>query len=39
MDIFMSAAWNFEKLGTDGPFTRYQVNGGGASKLIVELQL
>jgi 2,6-dichloro-p-hydroquinone 1,2-dioxygenase len=34
MDMFMGAAWNFEKLGTDGPFTRYQVNGGGAGKLI-----
>jgi 2,6-dichloro-p-hydroquinone 1,2-dioxygenase len=34
MDIFMGTAWNFERIGTDGRFTRYEVNGGGAGRII-----
>jgi 2,6-dichloro-p-hydroquinone 1,2-dioxygenase len=34
MDAFMAEAWNFERLGTDSTFTRYQVSGGGAGKYI-----
>lgn len=34
MEQFMTMAWNFEKITVDGKRTRYQVNGGGAGKII-----
>jgi len=34
MHFFMSEGWNHEKVGTDGEFTRYTVNGGGAAKTV-----
>ena len=34
MDMFMNQAWNFRLSATDGDFSRYEVNGGGAGKRI-----
>lgn len=34
MDFFMNEAWEFRKTGIDGAFTRYEVDTGGAAKII-----
>lgn len=34
MHFFMNEGWNHEKVGTDGAFTRYAVNGGGSGKIV-----
>jgi hydroquinone 1,2-dioxygenase/2,6-dichloro-p-hydroquinone 1,2-dioxygenase/glyoxalase family protein len=34
IDAFMKDAWNFEKLGTDGNYVRYQVGRGGPAKYV-----
>lgn len=34
MHFFMNEGWNHQKAGTDGEFTRYTVNGGGAAKIV-----
>jgi hydroquinone 1,2-dioxygenase/2,6-dichloro-p-hydroquinone 1,2-dioxygenase/glyoxalase family protein len=38
MHFFLNEGWNYNKAGTDGAFTRYTVDDGGASK-IVDLHL
>jgi catechol 2,3-dioxygenase-like lactoylglutathione lyase family enzyme len=34
MHFFMNEGWNHTKVGTDGEFTRYSVNGGGAGRTV-----
>lgn len=34
MHFFMNEGWNHERVGTDGEFTRYAVDGGGAAKIV-----
>ncbi len=34
MDAFMRHAWNFQKIGEDRDFTRYEVGDGGSGRII-----
>lgn len=34
MDFFMKEAWNYRKLGQDGDFIRYAVDGGSAAHIV-----
>jgi hypothetical protein len=34
MNIFMTEAWNYRKLGQDGDFIRYAVDGGCAAHIV-----
>jgi hydroquinone 1,2-dioxygenase/2,6-dichloro-p-hydroquinone 1,2-dioxygenase/glyoxalase family protein len=34
MDAFMTQAWGLEKVGQDGSFVRYQMQGGGPAKYV-----
>jgi catechol 2,3-dioxygenase-like lactoylglutathione lyase family enzyme len=34
MHNFLTQAWGLEQVGTDGPITRYQMNGGGPAKYL-----
>jgi catechol 2,3-dioxygenase-like lactoylglutathione lyase family enzyme len=34
MNFFMNEAWNYQAVGKDGAFTRYQVDKGGPSKTV-----
>jgi hydroquinone 1,2-dioxygenase/2,6-dichloro-p-hydroquinone 1,2-dioxygenase/glyoxalase family protein len=34
MHFFLNEGWNYNRLGTDGAFTRYTVNGGGAAHTV-----
>lgn len=34
MPLFMNEGWNYQKSGTDGAFTRFTVDGGGAAQQV-----
>jgi catechol 2,3-dioxygenase-like lactoylglutathione lyase family enzyme len=34
MSFFLNEAWNYNKLGTEGEFTRYTVDDGGAARIV-----
>ncbi len=34
MPAFLNEAWNYSKSGEDGAFTRYEVDGGGAGRIV-----
>jgi hydroquinone 1,2-dioxygenase/2,6-dichloro-p-hydroquinone 1,2-dioxygenase/glyoxalase family protein len=34
MPLFMNEAWNYRKGGTDGAFTRYEVDGGDSAHIV-----
>lgn len=34
MHFFLNEGWNYNKAGSDGPFTRYTVDGGGPARTI-----